>query len=144
MCPLRPALQPGLPVLHARPCAVSRSLSAQIAASSRGSSRRSKAFKSGGKASHAAMLAPKMASPQVTGRACTCVVTSCSDMLPVMAHSVLPGAMLVMIWANPVSTGTPPIAPTKSACVAEETRMRRPLNSARLPSGFAQKMTCAG
>ncbi|MNW21110.1 hypothetical protein D3C71_2218390 [compost metagenome] len=65
-------------------------------------------------------------------------------MVPVMAHSVLPADRLVTICAKPVSTGMPPSAPTKSAWLDEETRVRRPDRSARLRKGFLQKTTWAG
>ena len=108
-----------------------------------------KAGKWGGKTPHASMLAPKMASPQVMGKGATGVVTWYSpsvlpDMVPVIVHPVLPEARLLMIWAKPVSTGTPPSALTKSDCVAEDTRMRRPARSARLAKGFLQNTTWAG
>ena len=65
-------------------------------------------------------------------------------MVPVMAHSVLPATRLGTVCAKPVSTGMPPSAPTKSACVDEDTRVRRPDNSDSVRSGCLQKITCAG
>ena len=40
--------------------------------------------------------------------------------------------------------GSAPRALTKSAWVDDDTRTRRPAKSARLRSGFAAKITCAG
>ncbi|MNV45811.1 hypothetical protein D3C71_1376190 [compost metagenome] len=149
MLPLRPPAQAGMPRLQAMPSEVSRSDSSQMAASSRGSSRRSRARRSGGSASQAALLALNTASPQVTGSACTWEVRVCSpsvlpDMVPVMAHSVLPAVRLGTICAKPVSTGMPPSAPTKSAWVDDDTRVRRPARSARPRKGFLQNTTWAG
>ena len=147
--PLVPPTQVAAPRLQAMPSAVSRSDSAQMAASSRGSSRRSSTRKSSGNANQAARLAPNTAKPQVTGKVCKCDVIFGSpsmlpDMVPVIAHSVLPEFRLGTICANPVSTGVAPNAPTKSACVAEDTRTRRPARSASERSVLLQNTTWAG
>ena len=93
--------------------------------------------------------APKIDRPQLIAIEWMCVVTSCSpivlpDIVPVMAHSMLPLFMLVMMSANPVCTGTPPSASIRSACGGLDVRMRRVARSARLVKGLLQKTTCAG
>lgn len=67
MAPLAPFTQVGRPVLQARPSVVSRSASAQMAASSRGTSRCSRVRRSAGSEFHTSRLAPKIDRPQVSG-----------------------------------------------------------------------------
>ena len=80
---------------------------------------------------------------------CTCVVISCRpivlpDIVPVIAHSMLPPRMFCMISAKLVCTGVPPSDSTKSDCAGLDVRTRRPARSARLAIGAAQNVTCAG
>ena len=149
MLALWPDLQSDRPWLQARPSAVSLSLALQMAASSRGSSWRSNLRKSSGRAFQVARLAPNRDKPQVIGMACMARVRWSSPMVlpvmaPVMAHSVLPESILLLVCANRISTGVPPRPLTQSDWVADETRTRRPLKSASRASGFLQNRICAG
>ena len=136
-------------MLQAMPSLVSRSDSAQIACSSFGNSPRSSACTSLASAFHAAALAPNTDNPQLIAIVCTCVVSSNSpmvlpDIVPVIAHSMLPLRTLGMMSAKLVCTGVPPSASTRSDCAGLEVRMRRPARSPRPLIGLLQKITCAG
>jgi hypothetical protein len=87
--------------------------------------------------------------PQLIAAALTWLVISCSpmmlpDMVPVIAQSTTPPRTFSTIAAKGMTTGTPPSASTKLACVGPDARTRRPRRSASDWNGRTQKTTCAG